>query len=102
MTNIIDEVAEAIYQWWMDDMPPHGKTEIPYEEWGDKDYFRRCAKAAIEAYEMRLRSAEIIHSAYEEIKGVDSDMPVGMGYNHRLKVLVSCAIEAAIEKARNQ
>lgn len=45
----IERVAKAVYQYWMDEMPPHGIVETPYDEWGDKDYFRRCAKAALTA-----------------------------------------------------
>jgi hypothetical protein len=44
----VEVAAIAVFgQWWRnvsDDKPVYA-----YEEWGDKDYFRRCARAAIEA-----------------------------------------------------
>lgn len=45
--EIVERAAKALYKHWMDDLPPHSQIVPPYEEWCDKDYFRRCAKGAI-------------------------------------------------------
>lgn len=55
----IEAAAQGMFRFWLDDLPPNGITEDTYEEWGDKDYFRRCAKAALIA----------AHKARQEVEG---------------------------------
>jgi hypothetical protein len=44
----VERAAQALFHYWMDDSCNHFPS-YTYEEWGDKDYFRRCTRAALEA-----------------------------------------------------